>query len=100
MGQRGRGARATRSMNKWSLGKTAKAAMVGVAALMNIGLATLGAGQVSVTVRDRDEVIDVRVTNVIVPQVSHGRGIVWRPPIHGMQRVDVSAVASDIDINE
>ncbi len=79
-----------------------RTAATSFAAIANIALATMVAGQVSVSVHTQpgDDVIDVRVTNVVMPQASHGHGIIWRPPTAGAQPIVVSAVAGDIDIND
>lgn len=68
----------------------------------SMAIATMVAAQVSVQVHATapDDVIDVRVTNVVVPQASHGHGIAWRTPAQGAQAIQVSAVAGDIDIND
>ena len=73
-----------------------------LAIIANIALATIVAGQVSVSVHTQpgDDVIDVRVTNIVMPQASHGHGIIWRPPTPGAQPIIVSSVAGDIDIND
>lgn len=85
-----------------SNGLRTRSILTALSAATSVALATLVAAQVSVQVRTTapDDVIDVRVTNIVVPQASHGHGIIWRSPPQGAQPIQVSAVAGDIDIND
>jgi Ca-activated chloride channel family protein len=92
----------------WTLSRLTRAAVVGVCAAGLMVGAVGGQTTVSVTAGPGDEVIDVHVTNIVVPQAAHGHAITWmpRPPIHPRPPlpppsapIEISAISTDVDIN-
>jgi Ca-activated chloride channel family protein len=94
----------------WTIGKRMRTGVVGAcaAAMAAVGLVGGVWGQtVNVSAGPGDDVIDVRVTNIVVPQAAHGHAITWhpRPPIHPAPPlppsapIDIESIASDVDIN-
>lgn len=94
----------------WYSGRLTRTMVAGVSALSTLAIGVAGGNgfaQVTVSGGPGDDVIDVRVTNIIVPQAAHGHAITWTPPMppHPTPRpvsapIAVEAIAGDIDISD
>ncbi|HMN40869.1 MAG TPA: VIT domain-containing protein [Phycisphaerales bacterium] len=89
------------------LERLTSAAVAGLCALSTLAIGVAGFAQTSVSVSGgpASDVIDVRVTNIIVPQAAHGHAITWtpptpdrRPPRPVSSPIAIEAIAGDIDI--
>ncbi len=94
----------------WTLSRLARNAGAGLCAVAALVVGMPGFGQTVTVTGSGDEVIDVRVTNIVVPQAAHGHAINWapqrpgiapRPPIPAPSRpIEVTSIAGDIQITD